>query len=463
MKREAIKFLEQWYNRKKRKPLILRGARQVGKSTLVRHFAAEQHIILREINLEKHMYLNDIFSTMAPDRVFPELEALIGGPLVQPGTMLFLDEIQATPAVLPLLRYLYEDYPQLPVICAGSLLEFALKDHHFSMPVGRIEYLHLGPMNFREFLLAVGDTHALQTLETYMPGDHWPATLHQKLIQRQREFLLVGGMPEAVATFCDTKSLAAVQHIQENIVATFQDDFVKYARSKTDVIRLQKLFRYIPATVGNKMIYSTFSRDEASREIKHTINLLAMAKLISRVVHTSASGIPLEAEEKDTHYKCLFLDSGLMCRLSGLDWTAIQHYDDRALVNEGRLAEQFTGQHLLYRDEGYREPHLNYWIREGRQDNAEVDYVISRGNWIIPIEVKAGESGRLKSLQLFSLLKQPPLCVRFDLNVPSLNTYTHTLRLPDGNQAVTYRLLSLPLYLVSELPRILDRLRSGVD
>ncbi len=459
MKREAEISLLDWYHRTRRKPLVIRGARQVGKSTLVRQFSVQKGMSLCEINLERHLYLDAIFKSMDMGRILPELESLVGRSLNEPGILLFLDEIQATPSALPALRYFYEKCPDLPVICAGSLLEFALKDHSFSMPVGRIEYLHLGPMNFREFLLALQDTYLLESVQKYGTGEAWPVGMHQKLLHRQREFLLTGGMPEAILTFKESRSLVAVQTVQENILATFLDDFAKYTRSKVELIRLQHLFRYIPALGGRKVKYSEISREEASREIKQALELLSLAKLVTVVTHTAASGVPLAAQENKKIFKSLFLDIGLANRVCGLDWTAIQNWDERRLVNEGALAEQFIGQHLLYRDGGHTDPRLHYWIREENSENAEVDYVISQGDWVIPIEVKAGLSGRLKSLQVFSLLKSPPVCVRFDLNPPSLAEYRHHIQTREGSKAVSYRLLSLPLYLVTELPRLVDGLR----
>ncbi len=459
MRREAELWIGEWYRRARRKPLVIRGARQVGKSTLVRQFAARQGLVLCEINLERHLYLDAIFKSLNMGRILSELESLVGRSLSESAVLLFLDEIQATPSALVALRYFYEERPDLPVIGAGSLLEFSLRDHSFSMPVGRIEYLYLGPMNFREFLLALQDTHLLESVQKYRMGVPWPVGAHQKLLHRQREFLLTGGMPEAVLAFKESKSLVTAQMVQESILATFLDDFAKYTRSKGELIRLQHLFRYIPAHVGRKLKYSEVSREEASREIKHALETLSLAKLVTLVMHTVASGVPLDAQENQRIFKSLFLDIGLMNKMCGLDWTAIQSLDDRRLVNEGALAEQFIGQHLLYRDGGHTDPRLHYWIREAKSENAEVDYVISRGDWVVPIEVKAGMSGRLKSLQVFSLLKSSPVCVRFDLNPPSLAEYQHHVQTREGSRTVSYRLLSLPLYMVTELPRLLDDLR----
>ena len=196
--RNAIKYLDCWLTKKRRKPLILQGARQVGKSTLVRMFTKSANLTLREINLERHLFLDDIFKTLDMDIIIRELEALVRNPINVPGSLLFLDEIQATPHALQALRYFYEEYPDLPVIAAGSLLEFTLADHSFSMPVGRVEYYHLYPLSFREFLVVIEPTLLpyLDTLST--SPDAMPLAAHQHLLKRLRDYFFVGGLPEAV-------------------------------------------------------------------------------------------------------------------------------------------------------------------------------------------------------------------------------------------------------------------------
>ncbi|MBW2370717.1 MAG: ATP-binding protein [Deltaproteobacteria bacterium] len=452
--RTAQKHLEKWSRKNRKKPLVLRGARQVGKSTLVRCFAENNNLVLNEVNLERHLYLDDVFRTLDMETIIKELDAVIGRNIQAPGSILFLDEIQATPHALQALRYFYEEKPDLPVISAGSLLEFALADHHFSMPVGRIEYYHLGPMTFKEFLNAVEPA-----LINYLSGFHIPKKIptaaHLKLIKRQREFLFVGGMPEAVNVFTEEGSLPAVTDVHRAITDTYQDDFSKYAKHK-DLALMQKVFRQIPKIIGQKIKYSHISREEKSRKVKTVIDLLANARVCHQVYHSHCSGIPLIADINENIYKMLFMDVGMAAYLSGLDWIALQSFDGQSLVNEGKLAEQFIGQHLL---NPMGPPRLTYWLRESKSANAEVDYVIASGNRIVPIEVKAGKSGTLKSLQQFVLRKNTTVTVRFDLNPPSIHQVTHAARLDDSSRPVSYTLLSFPLYMVEELPRILDELR----
>jgi hypothetical protein len=453
--RSAEKYLNTWYQKSHRKPLILRGARQVGKSTLVRQFALKNDLILNEINLEQHLYLDAIFKTLDLNVIIRELEALLGKNIQAPGSILFMDEIQATPHAIHSLRYFYENKPELPIISAGSLLEFALADHHFSMPVGRIEYYHLGPMTFKEFLNAVEPG-----LAQYLSGFHIhqtiPITAHKKLIKRQREYLFVGGMPEAVRAFVEENYLQEVTAIHRSIAETYQDDFSKYAKQK-DLILMQKVFRQIPRTIGQKVKYSNISKEEKSRDIKSVIDLLIKSRICHQVYHSHCSGVPLMADINENVYKLLFMDVGMAAYLTGLDWIALQSMDGHALINEGKLAEQFVGQHLLSPVEP---PRLTYWLREGKSANAEVDFVIATGNQVVPIEVKSGKSGTLKSLQQFVLNKNTTLCVRIDLNPPEFGKISHGARSADGSSvSVSHTLLALPLYLIEELPRILDEIR----
>lgn len=459
VKRHAEAVLSSWFSAKKRKPLIIRGARQVGKSTLVRHFAASNSLELCEINLEKHPDLNTLFASLDMPRILHELDGLVGKSIVHSGGILFLDEIQDTPAALPMLRYFYEEYPQLAVIAAGSLLEFTLNAHAFSMPVGRIQYFHLGPMSFKEFLLALGETFLIEQLSLYQPGMTISDSVHQKLLQRQREFMIVGGMPEAVVMFVESNSFVDVQKVQESIVSTFQDDFAKYTRTQAERLRLVSLYRALPKCIGRKIKYSSLSREDRSKDVKDALFLLSQAKLITLVCHSSCSGVPLDAEASTTVFKPLFLDIGLANRICGLDWVSVRGLDERHLIHEGSLAEQFIGQHLLYRDEGLVVPLLHYWVREESSRNAEIDYVVSSGQFIFPIEVKSGKSGSLRSLHQFIYHKKPKLGVRFDLNLPSLGRFNHSVLEHIQKQDITFNMLSLPLYLVEELPRLLTEFR----
>ncbi len=457
MYRNAEKDLITWHQGKRRKPLIIRGARQVGKSTLVRNFAKNNNLTLFEINLEKYPYLDKVFTTFNVDMILREISSVIKKDITPNNSMLFLDEIQATPHAIQALRYFYEDMPDLPVISAGSLLEFTLADHNFSMPVGRVEYLHLNPMSFEEFLIAKQELFLLNILSNYSLTDTITDSAHDELSKFIREYMIVGGMPEAVLAYMETKQFTPVYKVHDSIIATYQDDFGKYAKNK-DLIRLHNLFNYAPRAVGQKIKYVNISREEQSREIKNAIDLLNKAKIIMKVYHSSCSGIPISADIDTNIYKLIFLDIGLMNRMCGVSWQDLSMSDGVRLINEGALAEQFIGQHLLLASKGYETPGLYYWLREKRSSNAEIDFVISLGKHIVPIEVKSGKSGTLKSLLQFASLKKTTHGIRFDLNKPSVQNIQHDLKQENDVAQVNYQLLSLPLYLVEQLTRLFESL-----
>lgn len=456
MYRNSEKHLQQWLVKKRRKPLVIRGARQVGKSTLVRNFAKNHDLILLEINLEKHFRLETIFAELNISQISRELSAIVKTEIHSiKNALLFLDEIQATPSAIQALRYFFEDIPDLPVIAAGSLLEFTLADHHFSMPVGRIEYLHLGPMSFTEYLIAKDEKFLLDLITHYELADDISDNAHAQLNHLQREYMLIGGMPEAVLTYLESEQIEQVQSVQDSIIYTYQDDFAKYARQK-DLIRLHSVFNYIPRSVGKKVKYSNILPDELSRNVRQTIALLNYAGVISTVYHSHCSGVPLRAEIDEQTYKLLFLDIGLMNRICGLREVDLHSMSDRDLVNEGALAEQFIGQQLLTCLLPQQKPELFYWLREKKAGNAEVDFVVTNGQQVIAVEVKAGKSGTLKSLLQFNYLKKSPVSIRFDLNKPSNQKITHELRQEKKVVSVTYHLLSLPLYLVEQSNQLLE-------
>lgn len=450
MQRQQLQFLTRWLHNKNRKPLIIRGARQVGKSTLVQLFAAQQGMTLLTANLERYPALANTFASNDPEKILQQIEALPRMPAVNESALLFLDELQAVPEAIPALRYFYEDRPQLPVVCAGSLLEFVLAAHQFSMPVGRVQYLHMGPMTFSEFLLALGEDKLYQVVTEYQPGNEIGEVAHQRLLQLLRSYYFVGGMPEAVAAFAETRSYQSVSDVHNSIIETYRDDFPKYGKNR-DQNRMLDVFNFAARNVGIKVKYSNISREDQSAALKKDLELLCMARVISKVVHSHCSGLPLQASLEDKVYKLLFLDVGLMNAICGLNWRTLSQFDDIKLVNEGAIAEQFVGQHLqvLLAESPNRE--LTYWLREGRSANAELDFVVALEGQIIPVEVKAGASGSMKSLHQFMAEKQAPFAVRFDAGLPAISTINAVVNSDNQRKDVSYKLVSLPLYLVERL------------
>ncbi|OQX15220.1 MAG: AAA family ATPase [Thiothrix lacustris] len=456
MYRQQLQFLTRWLHNKNRKPLIIRGARQVGKSTLVQLFAQQQQQTLLTANLERYPELKAAFSSNDPARILQHIEALPRMPVVDAQALLFLDEIQAVPEAIPALRYFYEDRPDLPVVCAGSLLEFVLSDHQFSMPVGRVQYLHMGPMTFSEFLAALGETKLHHIVTTYQWGDEISEIAHQRLLELLRSYYFVGGMPEAVAAFAESRRYQPVSEVHNSIIETYREDFPKYGKNR-DVNRMLTVFNFAARHVGVKVKYSNISPQDQSATLKKDLELLCMARVISKVIHSHCSGLPLQANLEEKVYKLLFLDVGLMNAICGLNWRVLSQFDSTKLVNEGAIAEQFIGQHLqtLLAESPNRE--LTYWLREGRSANAELDYVVALEGNIIPIEVKSGASGSMKSLHQFMAEKQAPFAVRFDASLPTLTTVNAVVNHQQQAQAVSYRLFSLPLYLVERLGNIVIR------
>lgn len=454
-KRTAENELSTWYQAKNRKPLIIRGARQTGKSTLVRTFAKTMNLELFEVNLERHINLDDVFRTMQIEPVLREVSALCNRPFEKAERpLLFLDEIQATPQGLKWLRYIYEDRPEIAVIAAGSLLEFALKEDEISVPVGRVDYLWLRPMSFKEYLLACGEEYLCNKLSEITLKDisAWPQKLHENLLNHQREYFVLGGMPSVIRSYLNDGSSSA-KNEQEAILTSYLDDLAKYAR-RQPLSRLQRIFRAVPGVLGQKVKFVNLSRDDQNREVKAVLELFAMAGIILTVNHSDCSGIPLAASENSAVFKLLFIDIGLTSRSLGLDWNEYFRMDDTRLINEGSLAEQFVGQELIVSNTSREAPRLNYWHREKAQSNAELDYVISMGRHIIPIEVKAGSTGSLRSLHQFVAAKGIRYAIRFDAGPPSSIELRHRVITPDGTKEIKYHLLSLPSYLACEARRL---------
>jgi len=453
MYRKAKQELLLWKEREGRKPLIIRGARQVGKTWLVRSLA-EHFSCFIEINFDKNPEKADLFSAGNIDRTLELIEIDSGASLVVGNTLLFLDEIQSAPDVLPVLRYFYEERPDIHVIAAGSLLEFLLAEHDFSMPVGRIEYLYLGPMDFEEFVAALGQPKLVDYLANYTLPEVIPLSIHEKLLELLKLYWIIGGMPAAVAAWIRQKKPADVTREHASILQTSEADFAKYRR-KIYPQRLRGVFAKIPALIGRKLKYVNLDPDEKAKNLADTLDLLEMARIIYLVRHSAGNGLPLGAEVKEKVFKPLFLDVGLVSTSLGLSLAHVEQIEELLLVHNGAVAEQFIGQHLLYQSSWYGKPQLYYWNREQKSSNAEVDYLVSVGPAVIPVEVKAGKSGSLKSLQVFVTEKKSPLDLRFDANPPSISQQQTAIA---GMERTDYPLVSLPLYLVCQAKRMVQTL-----
>jgi len=451
MYRAALKYLLEWKNRKKRKPLVIRGARQVGKSYLVSMFATRNYPDFIEINFEKNPEMASLFQGDV-EKSIRLLELKFNRKIDFENTLIFLDEIQAAPEVFARLRYFYEDLPNINIIAAGSLLEFLLEEHAFSMPVGRIEYLHLGPMTFEEFLIANNSSMLADFIHHFSLQEEVPDSVHADLTALYKTYLIVGGMPEAIAAFVTTQSYYEVEIVKESILQTYEDDFNKYGL-RVNHQRILKVFSKLPHIVGQKFKYVNVDKNDRAKNIADTLHLLELARITYAVQHSGCNGIPLGAQVNKKKIKLLFLDIGLMASACGLNMLDIETAEDLMQVNSGGLCDQFVGQHLLYMNEYYKKPELYYWIREAKSSSAEVDYVISQGSLIIPVEVKAGKTGRLKSLHQFIKEKGVDLAFRINLAKPSILGESSVVY---GGGVVEYRLISIPFYLVGQIRRLVN-------
>lgn len=454
MERAVLAHLKNWLFSTDRKPLVIRGARQVGKTWLVRHLAQISGKQLIELNFEKYPSHASLFSSNDPQEIVLNLNTLSHSThtLDLENCLLFLDEIQAVPVLFSKLRWFAEDFPQLAVIAAGSLLEFMLSEHSFSMPVGRINYMHLEPLSFQEFLLAHDQKNLYDYLLNYNFSISIPQAIHEKFISLFKEYLLIGGLPAVVLRWVKEQSLNSIAQIQQDLITTYREDFSKY-KGRIAMERLDETLTAIPKMLGKKFVYNQVNPTAQSNTIKKVLDLFGKARICHRVSGCAANGIPLGAELQEKYFKEIFFDTGLCNAMLGLGLTQINAANEITMINNGDIAEQIVGQLLRTINPPYIEPALYYWQRETEGSNAEIDYVIQHGNAIIPIEVKAGSTGSLKSLHFFMHLKKIPKAVRINSDLPSetvVNFKTH------AGSPVNYTLISIPFYLTEQIHRLLN-------
>ena len=440
MKRTLLKELITWKEAPNRLPLVLRGIRQVGKTTRITLFGETYFENICTVNFEQKPELKTIFDSRSPEEIIFKLELTLNEKITPLKTLLFLDEIQESPNAILALRYFKEEIPTLHVIAAGSLLEFALNSEEFRMPVGRVQYMYLYPFSFKEFLLAINKENLANYLDTLSLKTQVEPVIHQQLLELLKRYFIIGGMPAVLQTYLDTKSYIAVQQMQANLIQSFEDDFPKY-HAKIDYKILRALFNKIPRFIGQKIKFSRLIEGETIYKIKQHLDALRLAGLIIPIYKTKASGIPLGVDYKENQIKFLFADIGLtnkLCDLRG----EIEQVSDVTLINQGAIAEQFVGQELLCSAPAYERQPLYFWEREKVGSMAEMDYVIQKGSKIIPIEVKAGKTGRLKSLQQFLTEKQAPF----------------GLQISQKPLGINHHILSVPLYMMAQLPRLIEGL-----
>ncbi len=433
--------------------MVLRGARQVGKTWLVRDLAKRQNLDLIELNFERLPNLVDLFQSNNPAEILRNIESELAIKINREKSLLFLDEIQAAPELFIKLRWFKEELPELPVIAAGSLVELALSNQRYSMPVGRITYFFLEQMSFFEYLKATGNEALFEKLDTFELDSVMPASLHEKCLNLYYEYCLVGGMPEVLNEWKNEKDLKLCLKIQQDLLATYRDDFHKYG-GKIDANLLTKLMLSVSEQIGNKFIYSRVDPSLKTSQAKTALTLLSQARVCTMIKHTSGNGLPLGAESNEKFFKMILLDIGLVSAQLGLSSLKRSEASKVVFSNKGGLAEQFVGQQLRTLGTPLLYPRLYYWQRTGGR-LGEVDYIIQHGNRIVPIEVKAGSTGGMKSLHQFMVDKKLDLAIRCYINEPVFEEIS--LKTTQGNP-VSYRLLSIPHYLIERLPSLLDHI-----
>lgn len=438
MDRQILHTLIAWREEKGRIPLLLRGARQVGKTFIVRQFAEKCFKYFVEINFEYDPLYKECFNSLDPNEIIQAIRSISRVQILEEETLLFLDEIQECPQAIMALRYFKEMMPKLHVIAAGSLLEFSIQEESFRMPVGRVQSLYMHPMSFIEFLRALGYEALIESLKKITLEEPIQGVLHKKLLALIKDYMFVGGMPDAVQSYVENNDYIRSQYKQAILLDTYRRDFGKYA-SKKNIQYIQKVFDRAPFLIGKSIKYSHIDEALKARELKQAIQSLALASIIRPIYATPASGVPLQASINEKKFKWLFLDIGLVSRSTHVSIHEILN-ENISLIHKGALAEQLVGQELLVHQNGYLESQLYYWCREVVGSQAEVDYIIMHHHHIIPVEVKSGTTGQLKSLHLFMKEKQSSLGVRI------------------SEAPLSYHapLLSVPFYLIEELPRLLD-------
>lgn len=438
MRRDIENDLVLWKSQKERYPLIIRGARQVGKSYLVETFGKNHFQNCVVINFEFQPQMKECFQTFEPLEIINKIQLILGVHIKENDTLLFLDEIQECPKAIMSLRYFREKMPKLAVISAGSLLEFAMRSPDFRMPVGRVQFLYLRPLSFSEYLEAVGHHELRNFLSGIKLTDQTDDLVHKKLFELLRIYLVTGGMPAVLNEYLSSRDLMDCQKVQSALLQTYRSDFGKYA-SISQHTYLQKIFDISPRMSGKRIKYSNIDPDSRSRDLKNAIKLLSLAGVINPIYSTIASGLPLGTQVNEQKLKLIFLDTGLMQNLCGLQGR-LSVEENVMQINAGSVAEQFVGQEIIAYSDKHQPASLYFWAKEKRNSMAEVDYIVNIGSNIIPVEVKSGKEGRLKSLRIFMEEKKSGLGIRFSQD--SLSYYD--------------KILSIPLYMIEQMPRLAE-------
>lgn len=390
--------LTKWKTDPFRKPLLLRGARQVGKTYAVRSLG-NQFKSFVEVNFERLKEASSIFEKdLIPEKIILSLSLLLKTPIIPGETLLFFDEIQEAPRAILALRYFYEELPNLHIIAAGSLLEFAIEK--VGIPVGRISMLYMHPLSFLEYLVATRNHLLAKQILNHPVGLPMEDVIHKKLLELLGEYLSIGGMPEALSRWTQTQDPASALHVLQQIGATYKQDFEKYGR-KTQVKYLELLFNQIPHLIGKEFSYREIHGEYRKRELAPALELLERANIIHIVRYSSGQGIPIGSGIDFDTFKVIYLDVGLCQTFLGSDISVWFLNPLGGFENRGEIAESFIGQELICYANPESKAEIHFWKRKEKNSSAEVDYLIQQGEVILPLEVKSGHGNTLKSLHLF--------------------------------------------------------------
>lgn len=419
LKRLIDWHLKSWKDDKYRKPLLIRGARQVGKTHAVRQLGKHfEHII--EVNFELAKDAKLIFEKdLDPKRIIQDLSAYIDQGDIKPGkTLLFFDEIHEAPQAIIALRYFFELMPSLHVIAAGSLFDFALEK--VGLPVGRVASLYMFPLSFMEFLAACGHASMIKLIIGNSEKREFPEKVHLKLMELLGQYLAIGGMPEAVAKWVNEKTPKGSFQTHHQLIASYKQDFEKYA-AKHQIKYLEVLYHQIPFLIGGQFQYKNIHGEYRKRDLAPCLDLLCKANVIHKIHHSTGNGLPLGAEINLEWFKVILVDVALTQAGLGFDLSTWLSKPGLEFVNRGTIAEAFVGQELLCYSHPYRKSDLFFWRRAEKSSSAELDFLYEFKQEIIPIEVKSGDGRTLKSLNLF-LESHPktPYGIRFSAQNYSL-------------------------------------------
>lgn len=437
LKRNIEQNLKLWKESSSRKPLLIRGARQVGKSFIIRKFGEQYFENIIELNLEEKKNLRKIFSSNNPELICENIALELNQAITPGSSLLFIDEIQESSEALLALRYFYEKLPELHIIAAGSLLDFVLdKEKEVRIPVGRIEYQYMFPMSFTEFLSALNENIANDVITNISLKKIPLVIAHEKLLSLFNRYILCGGMPAVVKEYITNSSNLKFIKIQADMLQAYQDDFRKY-KTRIDQEKIETIFFNIARHISKNFKLNTLSKDFSQASTKQILSLLCKARILNSVKASAGNGLPLGAEVNEKKNKYLFMDVGLLNSILGLTEGEISRWNFD-LTNAGSIAEQVVGQELLAYSNSNFKPELYYWTRDKKGSSAEVDYLYSTKQKIFPLEVKSGVTGKLKSMRMFVENKNVPFGIRIS---------QHELSFHD-------KVLSIPFYAISNLDKL---------